>query len=77
MISIRHPCLISSSTSQSGAAAIPRPASNDVTSIARATYFWARLIYAPLYYFDVPVLKTTSWFVGLMATLTLAFELLA
>lgn len=49
---------------------------NDVTSMACAIYFWARLIYAPLYYFDVPVLKTTSWFVGLIATLTLAFVLL-
>jgi uncharacterized MAPEG superfamily protein len=34
------------------------------------------LIYAPLYYFKVPVLKTAVWFVGLGATLTLAYELL-
>jgi uncharacterized MAPEG superfamily protein len=50
--------------------------SNEVTVIACATYFWARLIYAPLYYFKVPVLKTAVWFVGLGATLVLAYELL-
>lgn len=49
---------------------------NEITAIACATFFCARLIYAPLYYFDVPVLKTTSWFVGLIATLTLAYQLL-
>lgn len=49
---------------------------NDVTAVACLVYFWARLIYAPLYYFDVPVLKTTSWFVGLIATLVLALQLL-
>ncbi len=50
---------------------------NEITSTACAVYFWARLVYAPLYYFDVPVLKTTSWFIGLIATLTLAYQLLA
>jgi len=49
---------------------------NEATAIAAATYFWARLIYAPLYYFKVPVLKTAVWFVGLGATLYLAYELL-
>jgi len=49
---------------------------NEVTAIACATYFWARLVYAPLYYFDVPVFKTGSWFVGLIATLVLAYQLL-
>lgn len=52
-------------------------AGNDMTAMAAAIYFWTRLAYAPLYYFDVPVLKTTSWFIGLIATLTLAYELLA
>ena len=48
----------------------------DITVLACATYFWARLVYAPLYYFDVPILKTTTWFIGLGATLVLAYELL-
>ena len=50
--------------------------SNAVTEISCAVYFWARLIYAPLYYFEVPVLKTGSWFVGLIATFVLAYQLL-
>ena len=49
---------------------------NEVTALACATYFWARLVYAPLYYFDVPYLKTTVWFIGLIATLVLAQQLL-
>ncbi|VAW65575.1 hypothetical protein MNBD_GAMMA11-2857 [hydrothermal vent metagenome] len=49
---------------------------NAVTAASAAIYFWSRLVYAPLYYFDVPVLKTTSWFVGLISTLVLASQLL-
>ena len=51
--------------------------SNEVTAIASATFFWARLIYAPMYYFKVPVLRTAIWFVGLGATLTIAFQILS
>lgn len=50
---------------------------NDVTAYAAATYFWTRLIYAPLYYFKVPILRTAIWMVGLFATLVLAYQLLA
>jgi len=51
-------------------------AGNEITAMACAVYFWARLVYAPLYYFDVPYLKTTAWMIGLIATLLLAYELL-
>ncbi len=50
--------------------------SNDVTAMASATFFWARFIYAPMYYFQVPVLRTAVWFVSLASTLTLAFQVL-
>ena len=49
---------------------------NAVTAITTAVYFWSRLLYAPLYYFDVAYLKTAIWSVGLFATLTLAYQLL-
>ena len=49
---------------------------NEVTAIACAVYFWSRVVYAPLYYFEVPYLKTTAWSIGLTATLVLAYELL-
>ena len=50
--------------------------SNEVTVTASATYFWARLIYAPLYYFDVPFLKTTAWSVAFIACFVIAYQLL-
>jgi uncharacterized MAPEG superfamily protein len=50
---------------------------NDMTALACAVYFWSRVAYAPLYWFDVPVLKTTSWMISLCATLVLAYPLLA
>jgi uncharacterized MAPEG superfamily protein len=49
---------------------------NQVTSMATDIYFWSRLAYAPLYYFDVPVLKTSAWAISLIATMTLAYQLL-
>ena len=51
-------------------------ASNDMTAYASATFFWSRLIYPPLYYFKVPVLRTAVWMVGFVATLTLAYQLI-
>ncbi|MBE9559162.1 MAG: MAPEG family protein [Proteobacteria bacterium] len=50
---------------------------NEVTAMACAVYFWARVVYAPLYYFEMPYLKTTAWSIGLTATLVLAYQLLA
>lgn len=50
--------------------------SSTATELSCAIYFWSRLIYAPLYYFKVPVLKTAVWSVGLGATLALAYQLL-
>ena len=44
------------------------------TALASAVYFWARLFYAPLYYFSVPIFRTAIWFVGLGATLYLALH---
>jgi len=49
---------------------------NEVTAYASATFFWARLFYAPLYYFKVPILRTAIWMVALFATLVLAYQLI-
>ena len=49
---------------------------NEVTAISCAIYFWARVVYAPLYYWDVPYLKTTAWSISLGVTLMFAVELL-
>jgi len=45
---------------------------SETTAIASAVYFGARLLYAPFYYFEVPILRTAIWMVGLGATLYLA-----
>ncbi len=47
-----------------------------MTAIAAATYFWARLAYAPLYYFSVPIFRTAIWFVGLAASIYLALHVI-
>lgn len=52
-------------------------AGTEATAIACQTYFWARLFYAPMYYFKVPILRTAIWFVGLAATIYLAYVLLS
>ena len=49
---------------------------NHITAAACAIYFWSRLLYAPLYYFKVPILRTAIWMVGLGATLVLAYQLI-
>lgn len=51
-------------------------AGTEATALASAVYFWARLAYAPLYYFSVPVFRTVIWFVGLGATLFLAIRVI-
>lgn len=50
--------------------------SNEVTAAACQVYFWARLIHAPFYIFNVPYVRTLSWTVGLVATLVIAYQLL-
>lgn len=51
--------------------------SNETTVLACAIYFWARLIHALFYIVGIPYVRTISWTVGLIATLSLAFQLLA
>lgn len=48
----------------------------EMTGMAAAIFFWARVFYAPLYYFKVPILRTTIWFVGFIATIYLAIHVI-
>lgn len=50
--------------------------SNEITSYSAMVYFFSRLIYAPLYYFNVPIFRTVIWFVGLIAIFLMAYQLL-
>jgi len=49
---------------------------NDVTAIASATYFWARLVHGIFYTVKLPFVRTIAWFTGVIACLVLAFEIL-
>ena len=49
---------------------------NEVTALACATYFWARLIHAPFYIINAPYVRTAAWTVGLVACFVLAYQLL-
>jgi len=50
--------------------------SNETTQCAAATYFYARIAYYLIYTFGIPWLKTLSFFVGWIATITLACQIL-
>ena len=52
-------------------------AGNEVTALAVQVYFWARIIHAPFYIVKTPVVRTLAYFIGLAATLTIAFQLVA
>ena len=49
---------------------------NEVTAMAVQVHFFARLLHAPIYWFNVPWLRFTSYMVGLITTLILAWQLL-
>ncbi|MEN8196589.1 MAG: MAPEG family protein [Pseudomonadota bacterium] len=52
-------------------------ASNEVTTAACATYFWARLLHGPLYVVNTPYVRFPLYMIALAACLVLAWELLA
>ena len=47
----------------------------EMTALASAIFFWARVAFAPLYYFKVPIFRTAIWFVSLAAILYLAIHI--
>ncbi|TDJ06686.1 MAG: MAPEG family protein [Deltaproteobacteria bacterium] len=50
--------------------------STEKTQCAAAIYFWARIAHFFLYAFGVPWLRTISFFVGWVATISLACQIL-
>ena len=50
--------------------------SNEMTAYGAMIFFLARLIYAPLYWFGVPVLRSLAWFVGLIGTIMIFLQVL-
>ncbi|HDS1578876.1 TPA: MAPEG family protein [Stenotrophomonas maltophilia] len=50
--------------------------SNDTTALAAQAYFWARVVYLPLYAAGVPYVRSLVWAVSLLSILALVFALL-
>ncbi|KAF1055592.1 MAG: hypothetical protein GAK43_00387 [Stenotrophomonas maltophilia] len=50
--------------------------SSDTTVLAAQAYFWARVVYLPLYALGVPYVRSLVWLVSLLAILVLLAALL-
>lgn len=46
-----------------------------LTGLGAMLYFWARLVYAPVYVIGIPYIRTLVWAVGLVGTLMVLFEI--
>lgn len=51
-------------------------ANNEATAMACMVYFWARVLHAPFYILNTPVVRTVAYFVGVGACLVLAYQIL-
>jgi uncharacterized MAPEG superfamily protein len=50
--------------------------STETTAIAAATFFWARIVQTVVHITGVPYVRTAAFFVGMVAQLTIASEIL-
>ncbi|WP_219339764.1 MAPEG family protein [Luteimonas salinisoli] len=48
---------------------------DEATALAAQTYFWARVVYVPLYAFGVPYLRSLVWAVALWGILRMLWPL--
>ncbi len=49
---------------------------NGMTQLGAGLFLAARIVYAPLYWFGVPWLRTLVWFAGLVGTVLIALQIL-
>ena len=49
---------------------------NNITAMACAVYFWARVVHAPFYILNTPYIRFISYFTGVGACFVLAYQLL-
>ncbi|MCA8901167.1 MAG: MAPEG family protein [Hyphomonas sp.] len=50
--------------------------SNEMTAYGAMTFFFARVAYAPLYWFGVPTLRTLAWFAGVIGLIMIFLQVL-
>ncbi|MGY6663070.1 MAG: MAPEG family protein [Glycocaulis sp.] len=56
--------------------AISTGSANDLTALGGWLFVAGRTIYAPLYWFGVPVLRTLAWFLAVAGTAIILFQVL-
>lgn len=49
---------------------------NSMTALGAALFFWARVAFAPLYWFGVPWLRTGAWFIGIIGLILIFLQIL-
>lgn len=50
--------------------------STENTALGAALFFWARLVYFPLYLIGIPVVRTIAWAVAVIGMILIAVEIL-
>lgn len=49
---------------------------NNMTELGAGLFLGGRILYAPLYWFGVPVLRTLAWFIAMIGTTIVFFQVL-
>ena len=49
---------------------------SSLTALGAALFFWARVAFAPCYWFGLPWIRTAVWFVSIIGILMILWELL-
>ncbi|MEM1149789.1 MAG: MAPEG family protein [Pseudomonadota bacterium] len=49
---------------------------SDITALGAMVFFIARVVYAPSYWFGIPVLRTLAWAAGIIGILMILFQVL-
>lgn len=49
---------------------------NAMTALGAAMFFWARVAFAPLYWFGVPWVRTLAWFVSIIGIILVFLQIL-
>lgn len=49
---------------------------NGMTALGASLFFWARLAYAPCYWFGIPVLRTLAWFASIAGIVMIFLQII-
>jgi len=49
---------------------------NNMTALGAAVFFWGRVVYAPCYWFGIPMLRTLAWFASIAGIVMVFLQIL-